>query len=33
MGVPTVDQDIPDEITLNDKLIEELYLKKAIEKK
>ena len=29
MGVPTVDQDIPDEITLNDKLIEELYLKKG----
>ena len=26
-GVPTVDQEIPDVITLNDKLIEELYLK------
>ena len=28
MGVPTVDQEIPEVITLNDKLIEELYLKK-----
>ena len=28
-GVPTVDQEIPDVITLNDKLIEELYLKNS----
>ena len=28
MGVPTVDQEIPDVITLEDKLIDKLYRKK-----